>query len=969
MIYSADRNVNRIFAFVFLLAVMVSNSIAAREITSLNGTWQIIFDRENIGKRDGWSQSETLDRQVSKSIPVPSCWEETEQDYEGVAWYTRTFTVPDEWRGRHVILRFGAVNYRAEIWVNGKAAGWHEGGYTPFELDVSKLLAYSEDNSLVVRVIGPLLTRRQFIDDLQQDEMPHWRGAIAGGIHQSVELLAVDPCHVADIFVEPLIDEDAARIHATIENVSLENVRVTKTIRIFREGSPEATLAEDREIVNVAPGRTEFDIELKIPESRLWSPDQPNLYVAQVQLQEEWQTLDISRARFGMRELTVRSEDFYLNGRRTYLKQIFVEGLYPTTLINPPDEEFLRREIILAKEAGFNVLRLWRKPAPKRMLDLADEMGIMVVAAPPFEAMSYGPTVTPQLETRLKAEVRELVLRDRNHPSIIYWEIFNEIVREALYRVRHEVSLEARRYDPSRLIIDESGGSRNKKHGSHMYLPYSSVPVLMLERHRNLGSPFDRSDYDYFHTYGDPGLLTMMTECGGGAFPEMERVMARYRREGNPKTPDYRTHELFLDRLKVKMREYGLDRIFNSVSEMCLSSQDIQVEGNKEVLEALRTNPMMDGYCVHAFTGGDWVLGSGILNIWREPKKAYYACQNANQPRLLVIRAEPRNAYAGRPVNLTITGVNEEEPLAGRLIITLTSDDDREVYRSEKTVSVAQGITNIFKETIPAASVSGHYVVRASFEGQQGEKLENTFQTLVMDASDLPAPADAFVLYDPENTLKPFATARGLQFKDYDPDKPNGPVFVCPSDAKTPGELAVFRSLMQYAENGGTVVLLNPPSDQFKMIWDRESWTMIKQSEQVNTLLQENILPFTPVRRKAQGNWIGLFHPVKQHPIFDGLSTGAMMGQDYKNVYAKEILLGIEGEGVSFTISFDWIHYYIGLTDVWVGKDVVISPQGKGHVILSTLRLLENLGKDPVADRILYNMISYAQSPASDETQ
>ena len=942
------------------VAIPLIGNAQLREVKSLDGKWEIIFDRENLGKRDGWFQTETLDRQVSKSIPVPSCWEETEQDYEGVAWYTRRFTVPDEWRGRHVLLQFGAVNYRAEIWINEEVAGWHEGGYTPFELDVSKLLAYGDDNRVVVRVIGPLLTRRQFIDDLQKDEMPHWRGAIAGGIHQSVELLAVDPCFVDDIFVAPIIDEDAARIQTTIENASLENVRVTKTIRVFREGFPEATLVEDREIVIVAPGLTEFDIELKIPEPLLWSPDQPNLYVAQVLLEKEGHTLDISRARFGMRELTVRNGDFYLNDRRIFLKQIFVEGLYPTTLINPPDEEFLRREIILAKEAGFNVLRLWRKPAPKRMLELADEMGIMVVAAPPVECMNYGPTVTPQLGTRLKAEVRELVLRDRNHPSIIYWEIFNEIVREALYHVRHEVSLEARRYDPTRLIIDESGGSRREDYGSHMYLPYSSVPVLILERHKNLGSPFDRSDYDYFYTYGDPGLLTMMTECGGGAFPEMERVMARYRREGNPKTPDYRTHELFLDRLRVKMHEYGLDQIFESVSEMCLSSQDIQVEGNKEVLEALRTNPMMDGYCVHAFTGGGWVLGSGILDIWREPKKAYYTCQDANKPSLLVVRAEPRNAYAGQPVNLTITGVNEEEPLEGRLIITLTSEDDREVYHNERNVSVEQGITDIFKETIPAASVSGHYVVRAYFEGQQGEKLENTFQTLVMDESDLTSPVEAFVLYDPRNALKPFAASRGLQFRDYDPDKPKGPVFVCPSDAKTPGELAVFRSLMQYAENGGTVVLLDPPSDQFKFTWDRESWTMIKESVQVNTLLQKDILPFKPVRRRAQGNWIGLFHPVKQHPIFDGLSTGAMMGQDYKNVYAKETMLGLQGEGVSFTISFDWTHYYIGLTDVWVGKDVVISPQGRGHVILSTLRLLENLGKDPVADKILFNLIEFS---------
>jgi len=156
-----------------------SRAPACRAELSLDGDWQIVFDEANAGEATGWQRAEVLPPEA-EAIRVPSCWEQTRQDYEGVAWYARAFRVPDDWRGRHVRLRFGAVNYRAEVWLNDAPAGIHEGGYTPFELDVADLLRFDGDNVLVVRVVGPAVTVER-VDDLIRNEAPHWRGAIAGG--------------------------------------------------------------------------------------------------------------------------------------------------------------------------------------------------------------------------------------------------------------------------------------------------------------------------------------------------------------------------------------------------------------------------------------------------------------------------------------------------------------------------------------------------------------------------------------------------------------------------------------------------------------------------------------------------------------------------------------------------------------------------------------------------------------------
>ena len=151
-----------------------------KKILSLDGAWSAIFDRDNQGQKRDWQRRENFYRHPDiAEIAVPACLEEFVRDYEGVAWCGKTFALPENWRDKTVRVRFEAVNYRAEVWVNGEAAGAHEGGYTGFELEIGDLLTEGE-NFIAVRVITPIITRDVVIDGLGRDHMPHWRGAIAG---------------------------------------------------------------------------------------------------------------------------------------------------------------------------------------------------------------------------------------------------------------------------------------------------------------------------------------------------------------------------------------------------------------------------------------------------------------------------------------------------------------------------------------------------------------------------------------------------------------------------------------------------------------------------------------------------------------------------------------------------------------------------------------------------------------------
>ena len=167
-----------------LLPIVVTSLCAeqnSNDRMSLDGTWEIVFDDNNEGRELDWHQNEVFTSLSGKKpIAVPSAWELTEQDYEGVAFYRTTFSVPEEWKEKNVHLKFGAVNYLAEVWLNDEVVGYHKGGFTPFEFRVDELVKFGEENVLTLRVVSQIYLSGKNIDGFGPLQTPGWRGGISG---------------------------------------------------------------------------------------------------------------------------------------------------------------------------------------------------------------------------------------------------------------------------------------------------------------------------------------------------------------------------------------------------------------------------------------------------------------------------------------------------------------------------------------------------------------------------------------------------------------------------------------------------------------------------------------------------------------------------------------------------------------------------------------------------------------------
>ena len=940
---------------------------AVRQTQLLDGAWNIVFDEANEGRAAKWHLKENFGALETRDITVPSCWEEIEQDYEGAAVYGTTFNMSGDWKDKTVRLQFDAVNYIAEVWLNDHCVGRHEGGYGPFEFRVDELLKFNEENFLSVRVIGPIVSEDKVIDGLGKNDAPHWRGAIVGGIWQSVRLVASGEVVIDDVFVIPQLKDDTAKVQLQLDNTAAKRGKTDIAITL---ADANGVVAEKRESVDLMPGGNHVEWTLSIPDANHWTPETPNLYTATVRVADS----DEEAVRFGMRELTIRDKQFVLNGKPVYIKAAFFEGLYPTKLALPDNREMAVREIQLAKDAGFNMIRPWRKPPPPMWLDLCDEMGVMVIGGLPIECMQQWPTVTPQMPERIENEVRTAILRDRNRACIVQWEIFNEIWRQELKRLKHPMSMLARELDPTRLILDESGGFAD---GANIYLPYQVEPVKFNDIHIYCGAPINDTTYNSFlalgmtpqemqaagfdpkavkNKYAHPGLMSLVSEIGYGSIPDVVANNKQFREKGNPLVPPYRYHHMLEETTARVLKESGLDAVYPDVQEFCIEQQKIHSAANKRMLEAIRSNPKVRGYCVHALTGGDWVLGAGLLDLWRNPKQSYYGTMEANAPRYLAVRVMPRNIYAGQDAKVTVTGINDLEAVGGSLEVKLVDAAGKTVKEWRSAVELASGVSGLMNKKVDAASMSGAFKATVKLTDASGAVIAaNRFGFDVFNQGDLQAPTAKVAVLDPQNELKSFLKEKGIAFADFGENTPaSTPVFVTADKAGKAKTKEQFSKLEQFVKQGGTAVYLKALVRNGSPYWAAR-------------LPSDDVLPIKKNKKHALGLWVGVSHIVTDHPVFDGLPVNCMMGQEYENVWSPYVLKDMGGELIVGSVSYGFYaapdtdkQCYKGPEPAFYGMDMGVVPHGKGRYVLNTLRLLENLGTDPVADKILFNLIDWA---------
>ena len=328
------------------------------------------------------------------------------------------------------------------------------------------------------------------------------------------------------------------------------------------------------------------------------------------------------------------------------------------------------------------------------------------------------PIETPYLPQRVENEITESILRDRNHPSIVQWELFNEIRRPVLANMLKPMSLKARELDPTRLILDESGGWAE---GANLYLPYSTKAFKFNDIHNYPGPNINNNKFDGFLTIGKtpeenkrlglnartpgrnvvPNIPSYVSEIGYGSLPDLEENEIEFLKKGNPITYPYLYHLRFNKEIKEKLIETGLIKLFKNASSFYKKQQEIHGIANKRMLEAIRSNDNVIGYCVHALTAGDWIIGAGLLDLWRNPKGlAYDLTKEGNLSKIAVLRTNKRNYFKGENIKISTLIINERHSENNKVRISvnkLNKNKKELIYNSNNIYEIKNGINDIGK--------------------------------------------------------------------------------------------------------------------------------------------------------------------------------------------------------------------------------------------------------------------------------
>lgn len=406
-----------------------------RNLLDLSGFWDFQLDPTEVGEREGWINGLASPRQIA----VPASWNEQFQDtrdYLDTAWYARRFYVPQGWQGQDVFLRVGSANYAAKAWVNGQFVGAHEGGHLPFALNVTDRIVWDKENLVAIQVEGKLTPTRVPPGNVSRGGVGAFMAGYPNtsfdffpytGIQRPVILYAVPKKRIEDVTVVTDIVNAAGIDAKSIVNVLVEQAggnvsgQIALTGKVVLQGEG-GTFEADLTFTGNKASAT-----LVVPGARLWCPDDPYLYRLTITLNEGHSVIDRYALEVGIRTVAVEGTQILLNGKPIFLTGFGRHEDFPIhgRGLNMP---VIVKDYALLKWIGANSYRTSHYPYSEEQMAMADRTGILVIDEIPAVGLFFEDG-EENIATRLKQcqqQMRELVARDKNHPSVIMWSVANE---------------------------------------------------------------------------------------------------------------------------------------------------------------------------------------------------------------------------------------------------------------------------------------------------------------------------------------------------------------------------------------------------------------------------------------------------------------------------------------------------------------------------------------------------------------
>ncbi|MFX1281035.1 MAG: beta-glucuronidase [Promethearchaeota archaeon] len=531
-----------------------------RQYIDLSGFWDFRFDFKEEGIESEWYKGYSN----GKPIAVPASWNDQfaeNRDFLGPGWYQTYFDIPKGWDDQKIIIRFGSVNYLADVWLNGENIGSHEGGHLPFEFDVTNLLN-PQNNLLVVRVDGTLAPDRvppsgrpQIFPNTNFDFFPFC------GIHRPVLLYSVPKKGLEDITIITNIENNSGIVSIKLK---IGNEQPVES-RILLNGEKQEVIIKKSNNENII----EKKLIIKNPE--LWSTNNPYLYDLTAEILKNGTVIDAYTLRIGIRTIQVKGNELFLNDKPVRLYGFGRHEDFPVT-----GRGYLPAVIIkdysLMKWIGANSFRTTHYPYSEQMMDLADSLGFLIIDEIPAVGLTFDSSHIDRHLKLCKQYMQELYERDKNHPSVIMWSLANEPRSSKLSKNFFlELYQFIKEIDSSRLITLIN--SQNVRNDS-----FEFFDMVCLNR--------------YYGWYVNQGQIQKGIE---NLSEELENLYIKYKKP-------------------IFISEFGTDTIPGWHSQPPeMFSEEYQIEFLKKYIELIESKPFIIGY--HVWNLCDFKTSQGVLRM------------------------------------------------------------------------------------------------------------------------------------------------------------------------------------------------------------------------------------------------------------------------------------------------------------------------------------------------------------------
>ena len=938
------------------------------KITTLKN-WLIATDKDNIGKKNNYHNNIV---NGAISCVVPSIIQQYFPNYHGVCWYYCKFKPEiSVTKTDRIILNFGGVDYKAEVWLNGEYLGSEEGGETPFSFDVTNLVDFSRENLIAVRVVNPT---ENVIDGITYKCIPHRNKEIFkqagsnlnhGGIWYDVKLYSVPAVYIEDKTLTGSINGDFT---ASIDFIShLSDVDGEITVKITENNSLSLTVAEKTVNYTFVNGDNNVTLNLSVPNVILWDSLNPYLYIVEITVDTKYGKQS-SVNKFGFREFKVENGYFYLNGKKTFLKCAHTGNAYPVGQMYAVHIEQMRQDLIYAKASGFNTLRAISGVFRPEQIALADEIGLLLYEecfaswcmgysnAKSWKDSNEFKKVQEKYSVEIGSEedmskrwihaTENMIKRDKNATNIIAWGLLNETFESSISKTAIAFLPLLRKIDKSRLVVLSSGrwekdftvGSVSNPYSNNWDNAWGNDGVLeSIEKpnendvgdvHYYPVAPISDDAANKIRTLGhNTKYPVFFSEFGVGAqFNVIEEYRHFVQYGERPDLEDGEWVELQSNQFISDFNRLNLGKVYPFPESFLKDSQRINADERKRHFDMIRSNNRICGYSLTGLLDHG-MCGEGLWSYWRRWKPEMFDAVSDGWEKVRFCNFVTINSYNGNEVILESVLANDGVLKSGTYTANFAVYNENGVYLSFSEKFYLDGndfATCIFKRKVNLNLKEGKYFFSA--ELNEGSPAGTTTHFYVYDKVDVSKLKD-FSVYGLSDEEKQGVTNLGLSF-----NQTNSENLILVGN-----NLVDVNEIINLVLNGKTVILLD------SKLYSEENIEKLK-------------VVVDDFKITNHRDW--LYHKeymLADNDVFNGLGSRILELARFQKEFPHTAIKTDKTPNYVISPAF-LTGFYGAKTGYELNYGLLGFNYGKGKIIFNTFDILSNLGS-PVADKLLVNLI------------